>query len=1141
MGVVWKAKLVGTERLVALKQVLADEFSSPEVLERFKLEARAAAGLDHAGIVPVYDIGEAAGRPYYTMPLVGGGSLKTLLVDGPLRPRTAALYLRQLAEAVQHAHDRGVIHRDLKPENILLQPLALSDTGEAGGDSLPAMAGAEAATRFTPRLTDFGLARAVDANRGGLTHTGMQLGTPPFMAPEQASGDLDRVGRLSDVYGLGAVLYSCLTGRPPFQAATIMETLRQVREQDPVPVRRLNPAVPRDLETVCLKCLEKEPTRRYPSAGALMEDLRRFVDDEPVLAVPAGWPTRAAKWIKRRPAVSGLLAALILVAVTALAVIAVTVSEVIREADLLRREKDRADAQAAAALSQTARADDEAARAVRHAEEVARALYIGQIGWTRAEILENGHAAAVRVLEQTRPDLRSWEYGHLLRRAEGTPLVLRMNAGAVYAVAFSPDGSRMATALADHKVRLWDVRTGQEVLVLRGHGDKVSSVAYSPDGTRLASAAYDATAGVWDAESGTRLLTLRGHSRAVNCVAYSPEGDRVATGSEDQSVRVWDARTGAPCFEFSGRGSAVNAVAYSPDDTTLVAACDDGTVLVRDAATGKECPGFQERGSVAACAFSPDGRQIALAFNRRDFRSSLPGTDDGSGVDLRDVRSGQTLRLLKTRAGRLQSLAYSPDGATLAVTSSRGAIQLWDPRAESLPISLPGQLGPVSSVAFSPDGARMATGARDDTARLWDPRAESDGVEFSGHRGAVLTFVVSPDGKLAVTTSNDGTARVWDVQSATALVTLRHGGIIMTASFSPDGRLLATGSRDGVVRVADVPTGAEIHALRGHGGGVMWVAFSPDGLSLASASEDKTARTWDTRSWKELRVFRGHTNPVSAVAFTPDGNRLVTASADQTARAWDARNGEPLLVFRGHTQTIDSIAVSPDGKLLGTASWDQTARLWDLGTGAELRRLVGHTNIVTDVSFSPDGRRVVTGSWDQTARVWDVLTAQELLALRGHADHVSSALFSPDGAYVATASWDKTAKLWDSRTTGESTLTKDAGPKDIISSTRAGRPPGGGDYNLWAEDWHRRQARAVTWHAAEAARAEQRGDPFARAFHLKYLLASNPTDPELYRCRATALEASGRPFPAALHRTAALLIDQIRIIYYVTGHRATGS
>jgi non-specific serine/threonine protein kinase/serine/threonine-protein kinase len=336
MGIVWKAKLIGSERVVALKQVVASEFAAAAANERFKVEARAAAALDHPGIVPVYDIGEVGRCPYYTMPVVEGGSLKARLSEGPIAPDAAARLLAKLAEAVQHAHDRGLIHRDLKPENVLLQaavPGSSESWHDDGDKSAPSAAAKTPA--LTPRLTDFGLARSISSDGDAVTRTGTLLGTPAYMAPEQTAWESAKVGPLTDVYGLGAVLYCCLTGRPPFQSASVLETLRQVREQEPVPVRQLNPAVPRDLETICLKCLEKEPQRRYRSAADLAADLRLYDRGEPIRAVPAGSLTRLRKWVRRRPAVAGLLATVVVVLCSGIVGVA-------REAHIARQERDAA-------------------------------------------------------------------------------------------------------------------------------------------------------------------------------------------------------------------------------------------------------------------------------------------------------------------------------------------------------------------------------------------------------------------------------------------------------------------------------------------------------------------------------------------------------------------------------------------------------------------------------------------------------------------------------------------------------------------------------------------------------------------------------------------------------------------------------
>jgi serine/threonine protein kinase/formylglycine-generating enzyme required for sulfatase activity len=335
MGVVFKARHRPSDRVVALKMVLHGDVASSTVMSRFRVEARAAAALDHPGIVPIYDVGEAEGRHYYTMPFLSGGSLQQALATGPLPPKVAASVVRRVAEAVQYAHQKGIIHRDLKPANVLLQADTTSGSGPPTPAGGPPGEGGSSVGGMTPRLADFGLARA--ATGEGMTATGEHLGTPGYMAPEQAAADAAAVGPHSDVYGLGAILYCLLTGRPPFQAASIYETLRQVREEEPASPRQLNPAVPRDLETICLKCLKKESARRYRSAAEVAEDLRRFLDGEPILARPITTRERVALWAKRRPK-SAALAGVGVLALLAAPVILV----LFREASL-RRELQVAD------------------------------------------------------------------------------------------------------------------------------------------------------------------------------------------------------------------------------------------------------------------------------------------------------------------------------------------------------------------------------------------------------------------------------------------------------------------------------------------------------------------------------------------------------------------------------------------------------------------------------------------------------------------------------------------------------------------------------------------------------------------------------------------------------------------------------
>jgi hypothetical protein len=501
MGVVYRARQVGLNRPVALKMILHAEHAAPEGHRRFLKEAESVARLRHPNIVPVYEVGEhqpAGGGPavpFFSMELCEGGSLEDRLQRAPLTPAEAAALVRTLAQAVQHAHEQGIVHRDLKPANVLLTPDA------------------------QPKVTDFGLAKRV--GEAGQTASGAVVGTPSYMAPEQAGGRGKEIDGRADVYALGALLYECLTGRPPFKAATAAETLVQVLADEPVPPRRLQPRVPPDLETVCLKCLHKEPKKRYQSAQELADDLKRFLAGEVVRARPVGRLERGGRWCKRNPAVAGLLAAVGMTltlgaaAATGFAVRAEQRAEGERRAkESAQAEKQRAEeaerqakreARAARMAEdkvrneeKTARKAEEKARreekAARAAEQLERrrnywaGMLLTQAAWEQHRV-----DRFRQLLEEPRPrrvgdeDFRGFEWFYWQRQPQRGHLTLRAHRGPVFGVCFSPDGTRLASGGGvDRTVRVWDTATGKEVLVLSGHTSPVNGVCFSPDGKRLA-------------------------------------------------------------------------------------------------------------------------------------------------------------------------------------------------------------------------------------------------------------------------------------------------------------------------------------------------------------------------------------------------------------------------------------------------------------------------------------------------------------------------------------------------------------------------------------------------------------------------------------------------------------------------------
>jgi WD40 repeat protein len=875
MGVVYKARQVSLGRLVALKMILAGDCAGTEELARFRAEVEAVARLQHPNLVQVYEVGERDGRPYFAMEFVDGGSLDGRAGGRPQSPKWAAQMVETLARAIHTVHQRGIVHRDLKPGNVLLT---------ADG---------------APKVADFGLAKRLDAE--GPTVTGDILGTPSYMPPEQAAGRTREIGPAADVYSLGAILYELLTGRPPFDGETPWETVNRITSEEAVTPRRLQPRIPRDLETICLKCLQKEPRKRYVSARALADDLRRFLDDEPIQARRIGLWERAVKWARRRPAAAALLV------VSCLAALALAAGGIVYEVRLSQALNEA-----------TNNAEESRRRLVRlQVAEGTHALdegdWLGSLVWfAEALNLDPGDAKRER--------MHRARFGAVLRRCPRL-ILLGLHDAPVCAARFSPDGRLLITASEDQTAQVWDVRAGKSVGTPLRHDGAVLTAAFSPDGQAVVTAGADGAARVWDVATRRALLPPLRHGGTVVAAAFSSDGRCLLTASADSTARLWDATTGNPLAPPLQHRATVRCGAFSRDGRRVVTASDDSTARVWDAANGEPVtPPLVHAGAVNWASFDPDGRRVVTACA------------DGT-ARVWDAATGQPLPgVLKHRAAVVRD-SFSPDGRRILTASDDHTACIWDATTGELLTPALQQDSAITSAAFNPDGTRAVTAGDDNTACLWDAATGEWLPPVLRQQGSVRYAGFSPDGRWVVTAGNDNAVRVWDVS------VLADAGVWSDRQAqppapraarwtSPDGRRAVTAEGSHGAHIRDTATGEPIGPLLRHCSAVLFAAFSPDSRRVVTASDDNTARVWDAATGELLAQPLKHKGTVRFASFSPDGELLVTAANDRSARVWDAGTGEPLTPSLKFGEPIQQ--ASFDGELVRLTGTGGTAWTCDL-------------------------------------------------------------------------------------------------------------------------------------------------------------------------------------------------------------------
>jgi eukaryotic-like serine/threonine-protein kinase len=1010
MGVVFKARQVTLGRDVAVKCLRDDHRSDPGLRERFLQEARAVARLRHPHLVQLYEFGEVPGaggatsRPYLVLEYVPGGSLADLLHGSPQPPRAAARLIEALADAIHYTHQQGVIHRDLKPANVLMQRGRGNGEEQTEGVRGPRPSPPRSLTAdLCAKVTDFGLAKVMADS--DLTRHGEVLGTPSYMAPEQTSGKAASVTTAVDVYGLGAVLYEALTGRPPFAAAAIEVTLAQVRRDEPVPPRCLQPTVPRDLETVCLKCLEKDPRRRYASAAALADDLRRFLAGEPILARPLSPAGRFVRWVGRHPTRAALLA---VSAIAALASAGTAVGVVYN--DRLRDANDRLEAtngELSVALgdAKTAREGEaaEKRRALEALDKNDRMAALLRVARAGIDVRANRMADARRLLAEVPAARRGWEWRYLWDQSDDHAAEFRGHDRPASQIAFDPAHPRAATAGMDGTVRLWDTTSARELARLPIEVGTALAVAFSPDGVRLAAAGHDGRVRVWATPLGAEpklLHTLTGHDGNIWSVAFSPDGVLLASAGTDQTVRTWQAASGAAAQVLRGAPASARQVAFHTTRKTVLAVFDGPGVTPQlwewDPDTGQ--------GQVRAEGKKPNRWPPALAVRPHSDEITVFLGEDTIKIWTGDWRLAREVSLDRNA---VDYLAWSWHDIHLAAARRDGSVQVFDTHSWGPVAVLPRHGGEVTSVAFDPASRRVASCGYDGRVILADAVPGRPPVWVS-RPGGLYCPTFRADGRELAAGGYDGT--IWLFDPATCKESapthrvphgLKSGQKVHALAFGPAGAVLAAAwEGDPVVRIWNGPDDGP--KLR-HDDPVNALAFRQDGGQLATASRDEVW-LWDPASGRHLDRLKAPPGIpiVCAIAYHPDGHHLIASGGQSIDRAntewvWDlAAGGEPRVYRKALEQSrVRSFGVLPNGMVPGLTR-DFGVSLFD-PTGGHQTKLIYPDGTGQVWAVHPDGRLMAITRRTGGIALWDTREDAEVYSIPLAVGTVAHLAFDPMG------------------------------------------------------------------------------------------------------------------------------------------------
>ncbi len=1007
MGVVYKARDRRLKRLVALKML--SSFDNPDDLLRFKAEAEIYARLQHPHIVQIFEVGQHEGRLFLVLELVTGGSLADRLKGVPLPARSAAEMVATLAAAVHVAHLAGIVHRDLKPGNVLL------------------------AADDTPKVTDFGLAKSMD-QPSDQTQTGALIGTPSYMAPEQACGKGKNAGPTIDVYALGAILYEALTGRPPFRGQTTLDTLDQVRSAEPVAPVTLQPKLPRDLNTICLKCLEKSPEKRYATALLLSEDLKRFLSGNAILARPVSSVERLMKWTRRRPAVAAM-AAIVVCCLLTLAIggtfysvsLSKALDQVARERDTAWRATNLAKAEATNASRQTTIAEQRFDQATR----LTFALQLNQL----AQLAETDPAHARQMLfdQSFCPEkLRDFTWRHLLRACSRQAGQVEISeTGAARCLAVSLDGQRMAIGMDDGQI------------VLKGRNQKspnqktltfppgpINCLAFVPGSDLLAIGSGAGTIAICDVSHDGAIQLLQAAGESVNDLAVSHDGRRLASGGSDRVVRVWDLASAKVQQSHAPDKGSIFSLDFSPDDQRLAIGFKNDEAQLWEPASDQSQALVGHRGWVTAVAWSPDGKSLATGSIDRTVR-------------LWDVASCQSRATLVGHDALVASLAWDGDSTTVYSCGYDKKAIAWNAVDGTLQTILRSQGDELIRIAIVNNSQqKMLTGVGGRRQQSWDLNPNLGRRSLNGHTRPItaLAFVAGTRlgqlnlpmsrpsvGPLLITAAYDRTWRIWNPDDGQPIGSPHETTQWITAlAVSADG-LLAMGDADGKLQIYDrldlPPRIIDAHQL-----GVSGLAFGSDGSLASVAAGENAAKIWQPSTGKLLATIQSPTGSAfNQLACGSAGAMILATDAGEVsvaAQASATRGNVPQAASGWHSIQLDrvtaidraplrSIAYEPRrGQITAARADGQLSLLHFNARDRSVQLLSGHQGGALTVAYAPGGETLVSGGADQALRFWDATVGHQRLAVNlAHGD-VTCLAFSADGSRLACGCGDGSVQIW---------------------------------------------------------------------------------------------------------------------------------